>query len=179
MVDHCPLSSPPSQHARLPVDAYELRPITLKLPRFRAHLVTCDRCAARSGRERSTQPRLLPGSAVQTVHKRGGVVQVHPRGGGVFAVGQRAHSRPLRHGESSRNARSCTGRWWYRPARREGITDSWIERTYHRRRRQATLGRSTPIEFEAIMTTPASRTRPRAHRRGPLPRRRGPRPDVV
>jgi transposase InsO family protein len=32
----------------------------------------------------------------------------------------------------------------------------WIERTYHRRRRQATLGRLTPIEYEAIMTTPAS-----------------------
>ncbi|WP_085975523.1 IS3 family transposase [Mycobacterium sp. ZZG] len=32
----------------------------------------------------------------------------------------------------------------------------WIERTYHRRRRQLTLGRLTPIEFEAIMTTPAS-----------------------
>ncbi|SER97005.1 Transposase InsO and inactivated derivatives [Lentzea albida] len=34
---------------------------------------------------------------------------------------------------------------------------TWIERTYHRRRRQAALGRLTPIEYEAIMTTPASR----------------------
>lgn len=33
---------------------------------------------------------------------------------------------------------------------------TWIERTYHRRRRQRTLGRLTPIEYEAIMTTPAS-----------------------
>ena len=33
---------------------------------------------------------------------------------------------------------------------------TWIERTYHRRRRQASLGRLTPIEFEAIMTTPAT-----------------------
>jgi transposase InsO family protein len=32
---------------------------------------------------------------------------------------------------------------------------SWIERTYHRRRRQAALGRLTPVEFEAVMTTPA------------------------
>jgi len=32
---------------------------------------------------------------------------------------------------------------------------SWIERTYHRRRRQAALGRLTPIEFETIMTAPA------------------------
>ena len=28
---------------------------------------------------------------------------------------------------------------------------TWIERTYHRRRRQAALGRLTPIEFELIM----------------------------
>ena len=32
----------------------------------------------------------------------------------------------------------------------------WIERTYHRRRRQARLGRLTPMEFEAIMNTPAT-----------------------
>ena len=30
---------------------------------------------------------------------------------------------------------------------------TWIERTYHRRRRQASLGRLTPIEYETIMTT--------------------------
>ena len=33
---------------------------------------------------------------------------------------------------------------------------TWIERTYHRRRRQATLGRLTPIEYEIIMTPPAT-----------------------
>ena len=32
---------------------------------------------------------------------------------------------------------------------------TWIERTYHRRRRQAALGRMTPIEFEMIMTPQA------------------------
>jgi transposase InsO family protein len=32
----------------------------------------------------------------------------------------------------------------------------WIERTYHRRRRQAALGKLTPIEYETIMTRPAS-----------------------
>ena len=32
---------------------------------------------------------------------------------------------------------------------------SWVERTYHRRRRQSRLGRLTPVEFETIMTTPA------------------------
>ena len=33
---------------------------------------------------------------------------------------------------------------------------TWTERTYHRRRRQAALGRLTPIEFEAIMTPTAT-----------------------
>ena len=33
---------------------------------------------------------------------------------------------------------------------------TWIESTYHRRRRQAALGRLTPIEFETIMTTTAT-----------------------
>jgi putative transposase len=33
---------------------------------------------------------------------------------------------------------------------------TWIEATYHRRRRQRALGKLTPIEFEAIMTTPAA-----------------------
>ena len=33
---------------------------------------------------------------------------------------------------------------------------TWIERTYHRRRRQDALGRLTPIEYETIMTTPAA-----------------------
>jgi putative transposase len=33
---------------------------------------------------------------------------------------------------------------------------TWTERTYHRRRRQAALGRMTPIEYETIMTTPAT-----------------------
>ncbi|KTR94511.1 hypothetical protein NS220_08880 [Microbacterium testaceum] len=30
---------------------------------------------------------------------------------------------------------------------------TWIARTYHRRRRQARLGRLAPIEFETIMNT--------------------------
>lgn len=33
---------------------------------------------------------------------------------------------------------------------------TWTERTYHRRRRQARLGKLTPIEHETIMTTPAT-----------------------
>ncbi len=32
----------------------------------------------------------------------------------------------------------------------------WIERTYHRRRRQAALGRLTPLEFETMMATPVA-----------------------
>ena len=45
-------------------------------------------------------------------------------------------------------------RWNTREELRIAII-TWIERTYHRRRRQAGLGRLTPIEFEAIMTAPA------------------------
>ena len=33
---------------------------------------------------------------------------------------------------------------------------TWIERTYHRRRRQDSLGRLTPVEYEAIMTPTAA-----------------------
>jgi len=33
---------------------------------------------------------------------------------------------------------------------------TWIERTYHRRRRQAALGRLTPIEFEVMINTQAN-----------------------
>jgi putative transposase len=33
---------------------------------------------------------------------------------------------------------------------------TWIERTYHRRRRQDALGRLTPIEYETIITPPAA-----------------------
>lgn len=33
---------------------------------------------------------------------------------------------------------------------------SWIERTYHRRRRQARLGRLTPVEFEMVQSVQAA-----------------------
>ena len=33
---------------------------------------------------------------------------------------------------------------------------TWIERTYHRRRRQRALGRLTPIEFEVLHTPVAT-----------------------
>ncbi|MBK0422772.1 IS3 family transposase [Leucobacter sp. CSA2] len=40
--------------------------------------------------------------------------------------------------------------WGTRDELRSAIV-AWIERTYHRRRRQARLGRLTPIEYESIM----------------------------
>ena len=40
-------------------------------------------------------------------------------------------------------------RWTTREELRLAIV-IWIERTYHRRRRQRTLGKLTPIEFEAV-----------------------------
>lgn len=45
-------------------------------------------------------------------------------------------------------------RWASREELRLAVV-TWIERTYHRRRRQAALGRLTPIEYETIMPTPA------------------------
>jgi putative transposase len=45
--------------------------------------------------------------------------------------------------------------WATRQQLRTAIV-TWIERTYHRRRRQRSLSRLTPIEYETIMTTPAS-----------------------
>jgi putative transposase len=43
-------------------------------------------------------------------------------------------------------------RWATRQDLRLAIV-TWIERTYHRRRRQDRLGRLTPIEFETLHTT--------------------------
>jgi putative transposase len=48
-----------------------------------------------------------------------------------------------------------TKRWETREELRIAIV-TWIERTYHRRRRQEALGRLTPVEFETIMTTPST-----------------------
>jgi transposase InsO family protein len=46
-------------------------------------------------------------------------------------------------------------RWANRYQLRIAIV-TWIERTYHRRRRQTALGRLTPIEYEMINTPPAT-----------------------
>jgi putative transposase len=45
-------------------------------------------------------------------------------------------------------------RWVTRQELRIAIV-AWIERTYHRRRRQLALGRLTPVEYETIMTPSA------------------------
>jgi transposase InsO family protein len=42
-------------------------------------------------------------------------------------------------------------RWATREELRVAIV-MWIERTYHRRRRQRALGRLTPVEFEILET---------------------------
>jgi transposase InsO family protein len=46
-------------------------------------------------------------------------------------------------------------RWDSREALRIAIV-TWIERTYHRRRRHAALGHLTPVEYEMIMTPQAT-----------------------
>ncbi len=48
-----------------------------------------------------------------------------------------------------------TRRWTTRDQLRVAII-TWIERTYHQRRRQQRLGRLTPTEYETIMTKPAA-----------------------
>lgn len=45
--------------------------------------------------------------------------------------------------------------WTTRQQLRTAIV-TWTERTYHRRRRQRSLSRLTPIAYETIMTRPAS-----------------------
>ena len=46
-------------------------------------------------------------------------------------------------------------RWRTREELRIAII-TWIERTYHRRRRQDRLGRLTPIEYETVMNPAVS-----------------------
>jgi len=45
-------------------------------------------------------------------------------------------------------------RWATRDQLRLAIV-TWIERTYHRRRRQRALGKLTPIQYEMIYNTTA------------------------
>ena len=45
--------------------------------------------------------------------------------------------------------RSDRQRWQTREDLRIAIV-TWIERTYHRRRRKRRLGKMTPVEFEAL-----------------------------
>ncbi|QDN93184.1 hypothetical protein FNV68_55310 [Streptomyces sp. S1D4-23] len=56
---------------------------------------------------------------------------------------------------TSAPSRSSTRRSWATRQELRIAIVTWIERTYHRRRRQASLGRLTPIEYETVMTTPA------------------------
>ena len=54
-----------------------------------------------------------------------------------------------------KNVLNTRGTWPTRDGLRIEIV-TWIERTYHHRRRQRSLGRLTPIEYETIMTPPAT-----------------------
>jgi transposase InsO family protein len=47
-------------------------------------------------------------------------------------------------------------RTWPTRQQLRNVIVTWIERTYHRRRRQRSLNRLTPVEYETIMTSPAS-----------------------
>lgn len=64
----------------------------------------------------------------------------------------------LSNDRAARRRRTAQRRCAPRPGRDDAALGSrvtWIERTYHRRRRQRRLGRLTPIEFE-IINTPAA-----------------------
>ena len=50
-----------------------------------------------------------------------------------------------------RNVLDRRARWETRDQLRVEIV-TWIERTYHHRRKQTALGRLTPVEYEMIMT---------------------------
>jgi transposase InsO family protein len=52
---------------------------------------------------------------------------------------------------TQKNVLNQRNRWATRDELRIEIV-TWIERTYHQRRRQPALGRMTPIEYEMIMT---------------------------
>lgn len=63
--------------------------IGVKHPGFCAHLVTCDRCAARPGDERSTQPQPRRVGGGQAVHEPSLVVPADPRRGDVLQAAGR------------------------------------------------------------------------------------------
>lgn len=42
-------------------------------------------------------------------------------------------------------------RFWATRSELSAVITYWIERTYHRKRRQRTLGKVTPIEYDTIM----------------------------
>ncbi|QBZ30354.1 hypothetical protein E4653_11560 [Corynebacterium diphtheriae subsp. lausannense] len=46
--------------------------------------------------------------------------------------------------------------FWNRRRELSAAITHWIERTYHRKRRQRALGKLTPIEYETIMEPAAS-----------------------
>ena len=122
------------------------------------------------------QPKDWQGAAVRPLHRapdrRGQALPVRDQGRLLQTdrrlFDRRSHDRAAgRHGVAQRRRASRAGgdrgalnvlnrrRWHTRAELRLAIV-TWIEKTYHRRRRQAALGRWTPIEFEAVMATPAS-----------------------
>ena len=121
--------------------------------------------------------RLVVRALESAVARRGGEVsgcRVHSDRGGQFRARTvaRALSRHRLHGSMGRVGTSADNaamesffsllqnnvlnrrRWESRQQLRTAIV-SWIERTYHRRRRQVRLGRLTPVEFETIMSPAA------------------------
>ena len=77
-------------------------------------------------------------------------IRGHHRSDSTHQPHRDAHQR-FRHTHLDRDRRS----WATQEELRIAIV-RWIERTYHRRRRQAALGRLTPVEYEMIMSPTAA-----------------------
>jgi transposase InsO family protein len=119
--------------------------------------------------------RLAVAALNNAVARRGDVAGciVHTDRGSISKQETRPRAGPPRHGRIHGPRRRGRGQrrqsffallqknvldrrsWTTREELRIAIV-TWIERTYHRRRRQTGLGRLTPIEYETIMTTPAT-----------------------
>ncbi|WP_369367846.1 IS3 family transposase [Streptomyces sp. CG4] len=77
----------------------------------------------------------------------------HGMAGSMEGSGRQATTRPWSPSSACCRRTSSTRRSWATRKELRIAIVTWIERTYHRRRRQASLGRLTPVEYETVMTT--------------------------
>lgn len=78
-----------------------------------------------------------------------------PNGGSIGRVGAAGDNAAMESFFSLLQKNVLDRRTWTTREELRIAIVTWVERTYHRRRRQAALGRLTPVEFETVMTTTA------------------------